>query len=112
MYLERDDLAALLSTLADSSAPASRLAINFAVPEARTFAPNRALQAGLSALGRFHGERYKSASDIADPLKFVEAAGWHKAETVNLRERARGAPASGLDVEGINPRAALISART
>ena len=112
MYLEADDVTTLLRSLAAHSAGGSRLAVNFVGARSRTTAPNRLLQVALSALGRLHGEPYKSASLIDDPAGFVEASGWNKAEAVSLRDRARRAPHGALDVEGINAGAFVIRALT
>jgi methyltransferase (TIGR00027 family) len=112
MYLEHDDLHALLAALADASAPRSRLAINFAPPGVRTLAPNRPLQVALSALGRFHGEPYRSASAIDDPRAFIADAGWRTVTSVGLRDRARAAAPRALNVEGINAAAEVNLALT
>ena len=112
MYLERDDVAALLRGLADASAPGSRLAVNFVGRRSRTTAPNRYMQIALSALGRFHGEPYRSASLIDEPAAFVAAAGWQQVEAVSLRDRARRANTASLDVAGINAEARVITALT
>jgi methyltransferase (TIGR00027 family) len=110
MYLERDEAHALLRSLVGASAGGSRLAVNFVGTQSRTTAPSRRLQMALSALGRFHGEPYRSASTVDDPVAFVEATGWNKVESVNLRDRARQAPHGTLDVEGINAAAAMVVA--
>ena len=112
MYLETEDLHALLVDLASFAATGSKLIINFAAPSARTTRHNRTSSRILSVAGRVQGERFLSARDIDDPAGVIAASGWRVDRAVSLHELAPVlvGPASGLDLANVSDYARTVVA--
>jgi methyltransferase (TIGR00027 family) len=92
MYLPEPSVRATVATLAGRSAPGSRIALTFAVPEllgAR--GPGRALNPGARALFDLIGEPLETTLEEADVLALLAEVGFADAEVTDYSRWARDA---------------------
>lgn len=111
MYLSGLEVRALLSELACSAAPQSRLAINFAAPPGTGTRTDRRRQRFLRGLGAASGEPHRFFLRASDVEPFVAETGWRLVKARTLRELAPELLGSTkLRIEAINPEAATAHA--
>lgn len=112
MYLDAEEVDALLRALADATAPGSRLVVNFAAPAGSGGPEGRRRQFVLALLGWVHGERFRSGRGMRDAGAFVEATGWVVGRALSLRDVAPVVLPLGTAVHygGINPGACVVIA--
>lgn len=113
MYLSEEVVRRLLSQLASSSAPGSRLAMDFYPPRDAGTALDRRQMAYLR-LGRAgSGESFRLVVTGPGAASFVEEAGWRVTELTDLRAAAKAAVPSdaGLPINSINKHKTLVAAR-
>ena len=113
MYLTRAGVEDLLRQLATTSAPGSRLAVNFGAPPGTGGRIERPRQRAIRFAGRLGGEPHRSFLRASEVGPFVEATGWHRPQVVTLRQAAQDLLGpTDLRVDGINPEAAAAVAET
>ena len=105
MYLDKADVASLLTQVHDLAGTGSRLAVNFAAPRAR--------RSPLRWLARAGGEPQRLFTTVTQAAQLVRDAGWQEVRSTSLREAARdvlGEAARQLPIERISNDAAVVTA--
>lgn len=113
MYLTDEVVRGQLTDLTSSTAPGSRLAIDF-YPPADSASAQHARQHRLQRLARAgSGEGLRLALAPDDAVALVEATGWPVTEVTDLRAAALAlVPSeSGLPVASVNPLKVMLAAR-
>jgi methyltransferase (TIGR00027 family) len=113
MYLSEDVVRRQLGELADTSAPASRLTVDFFPPADAGTGRNRR-QHRLQQLARGgSGESFRLAVAPADAAALVEDTGWTVVEQTSARDAARALvpDRSGLPVDAVSEHKTAVAAR-
>jgi methyltransferase (TIGR00027 family) len=112
MYLDEEVVRRQLGELGKTSAPGSRLAVDFVPPrQAGTSVNHR--QNRLQRLARAgSGETFKLTLGRPEAVGLVTAAGWDVSEQTSMRDAARALvpPGSGLPVDAVNDHKTLLAA--
>jgi methyltransferase (TIGR00027 family) len=112
MYLDEEVVRHQLAALGESSAPGSRLAVDFLPPPQAGTARNHR-QNQLQRLARSgSGETFKLTIGPAEAVELVTVSGWDVTEATSLRDAARSRvpPGSGLPVDAVNDHKTLVAA--
>jgi methyltransferase (TIGR00027 family) len=112
MYLDEEVVRHQLAALGESSAPGSRLAVDFLPPPQAGTARNHR-QNRLQRLARSgSGETFKLTIGPAEAVELVTVSGWDVTEATSLRDAARSRvpPGSGLPVDAVNDHKTLVAA--